>query len=53
MKKYRINAFKSELKNQLQSTTEKLRLYQKIKDIFCYENYLELPKKFPDKIQNQ
>ena len=45
MKQYHINAFKSELKNQLQSTTEKLRLYQKIKDIFCYENYLELPKK--------
>ena len=28
-----------EWKNQLQSTTGKLRLYKKIKNIFSYENY--------------
>ena len=31
------------IENQLQSTRGKSRLYKKIKNIFCYENYLELP----------
>ena len=38
-----MNIFMREWKNQLQSITGKLRLYKKIKNIFCYENYLELP----------
>ena len=37
-----MNTFICEWKNQLQSTTGKLRLHKKIKNIFCYENYLEL-----------
>ena len=32
-----------QMENQLQSMIGKLRLYKKIKNIFCYENYLELP----------
>ena len=38
-----VNIFIREWKNQLQSSTGKLRLYKKIKNIFCYENYLKLP----------
>ena len=36
-----VNIFIREWKSQLQSSTGKLRLYKKIKNIF-YENYLEL-----------
>ena len=43
IKQHLMNTFTCEWKNQLQSTTGKLRLYKKIKNIFGYENYLELP----------
>ena len=43
IKQHLMNTFICEWKNQLQLTTGKLRLYKKIKNIFCYENYLGLP----------
>ena len=43
IKNHFVNNFIHEWKIQLQSSIGKLRLYKKIKNIFCYENYLEVP----------
>ena len=43
LKQHLINIFIRNWKNQLQSSTGKLRLYKRIKNTFNYENYLELP----------
>ena len=43
LKQHLINMLRHNWKNQLRTSTGKMRLYKRIKNTFNYENYLELP----------